>query len=44
MLAALAASGGAATRLPGGEMIDEAAARAARRDLAGGSGEPGGLR
>jgi hypothetical protein len=36
VLAALAASGG--------EMIDEAAARAARRDLAGGSGEPGGLR
>jgi len=33
VLSALAASGGAATRLPDGEMVDEASARAARRAL-----------
>jgi hypothetical protein len=40
VLSALASSGGAATRMPGGEMIDEATARAARRDL--GQGEAAG--
>jgi citrate lyase subunit beta / citryl-CoA lyase len=33
VLSALATSGGAATRLPDGEMVDEASARAARRAL-----------